>query len=263
MHAENAALRRVQDRRRHQRAVDAAIGDGEGTAGHVVRRDLAVAGAVAEVGDAGLDFSKAETAGVTHHRNDKPLRRADGNPDIIVVLVDDVGAVDFGVHRWKFLKRLDRGQHEHAHEAETGAVGGLEFLPVGTAERHQRGHVDLVEGGQHRRRVLRRLQARGDDLTQLRHRHAFLAGGVFGARLLARHLLCRRGCRAPRGRRALHMGQNIRLGQPAINAGAPDGRRIQIVFLDKPAHGRRQRHVRSSGCRRWSGRGRCRCGRGR
>src|SRR5882762_2102958 len=32
MHAENARLRRVEDRRRHERAVDAAIGDREGAA---------------------------------------------------------------------------------------------------------------------------------------------------------------------------------------------------------------------------------------
>ena len=43
VHAEDAGLRRVEDRRRHQRAVDAAIGDREGAAGEVLDRELPVA----------------------------------------------------------------------------------------------------------------------------------------------------------------------------------------------------------------------------
>ena len=44
VHAEDGALRRVQDRRRQQRAEDAAVGDREGAALQVVDGDLAVAG---------------------------------------------------------------------------------------------------------------------------------------------------------------------------------------------------------------------------
>ena len=43
VHAEDPGLRGVEDRRRHQRAVDAAIGDREGAAGEVLDRQLAVA----------------------------------------------------------------------------------------------------------------------------------------------------------------------------------------------------------------------------
>src|SRR5215210_3842976 len=45
VHAENARLRRVEDRGRHQRAVDAAVGNGEGAALHLVDGELAVTGA--------------------------------------------------------------------------------------------------------------------------------------------------------------------------------------------------------------------------
>ena len=58
VHAEDARLRRVEDRRRHQRAVDAAVGDGERAALHVLDAELAVAGALAEVGDGLLDLGK-------------------------------------------------------------------------------------------------------------------------------------------------------------------------------------------------------------
>src|SRR6267142_2628204 len=47
VHAQNAGLRRVEDRRRHQRAIDAAVGDGEGAALQLVDLELAVAGAAA------------------------------------------------------------------------------------------------------------------------------------------------------------------------------------------------------------------------
>src|SRR6478736_563167 len=48
VHAEDAGLRRVEDWRRHQRAVDAAIRDREGAALHVLDLELTVARAAAE-----------------------------------------------------------------------------------------------------------------------------------------------------------------------------------------------------------------------
>ena len=190
VHAENAGLRRVQDRGRHQRAVNAAVRNGEASARHVIRRDFAVAGAVAKIGDLRLNLGKVHATSIADDRHDKALRRADGDADIVVVLVNDVGAVDLGVDSRELLQRLDRGKNEHAHETEPGSVGRLELLAVIGAHLHHRRHVDLVEGGQHRRRVLGRLEACRDDLAKLRHRHAFLARRVLGTRLLARH-----GCR--------------------------------------------------------------------
>ena len=189
VHAENAGLRRIQDRGRHQRAVNAAVRNGEASASHVIRGYLAVAGAVAEIGDLRFNLGKVHATGIADDRHDKALRRADGDADIVIVLVNDVGAVDLGVDGREFLQRLDRGKNEHAHETKPGSVGGLEFLAVVGAHLHHRRHVDLVEGGQHRRRVLGRLEACRDDLAKLRHRHAFLARRVLCPRLLAR-----RGC---------------------------------------------------------------------
>jgi hypothetical protein len=51
VHAEDAGLRRVEDRRRRQRALDAAIGDREGAAREIVDRQLAVARLAGEGGD--------------------------------------------------------------------------------------------------------------------------------------------------------------------------------------------------------------------
>ena len=130
MHAEDARLRRVQDRRRQQRAVHAAVGDGEGAALHVLDGELAVAGAPAEVGDGLLDLGQRHAVGLAHHRHHQALLGADGDADVVVVLVDDVVAIDLGVDGRDLLQRLDAGLHEEAHEAQLHAVALLEQLLV-------------------------------------------------------------------------------------------------------------------------------------
>ncbi len=102
-------LRRVQDRRRHQRAEDAAVGDGEGAAGQLVDRELAVAGATAELGDLAFDLGEAHAVGIAHHRHHETLLGADRDADVIVVLEDDVVAVDLAVDGRDLLQRLDAG----------------------------------------------------------------------------------------------------------------------------------------------------------
>ena len=39
------------------------------------------------------------------------------------------------------------------------------------------------------------------------------------------------------------MGQNVSLGQPAVDAGPADRSRVQVVFLNKMAYRRRQRVI--------------------
>src|SRR5882757_677030 len=55
VHAEDGALRRVDDRRREERAEGAAVGDGEDATFEVGERDLAFAGALGGVGDFRFD----------------------------------------------------------------------------------------------------------------------------------------------------------------------------------------------------------------
>ena len=97
VHAENAGLRRVEDRRRHQRAIDAAIGDGEGAALHVGDLQLPVTRALAIFGDGLLDAGEGQHVGIAQHRHDQALVGADRHADVVVVLVDDVVAVDLGI----------------------------------------------------------------------------------------------------------------------------------------------------------------------
>ena len=69
---EDAGLRRVQDRRREQRAVDAAVRDRERAALEVVHRDPVLARLLRELADLLLDLGERERVGVA----DAPGRRA-------------------------------------------------------------------------------------------------------------------------------------------------------------------------------------------
>jgi hypothetical protein len=71
--------------------------------------ELAVAGALAEARDRLFDAGERELVGVAHHRHDEALLGADRDADVVVVLVDDVLAVDLGVDRRDILQRLDAG----------------------------------------------------------------------------------------------------------------------------------------------------------
>src|ERR1700680_503912 len=134
MHAEDARLRRVEDRRRHQRAVDAAVRDGEGAALQLLDGELALARLLAELGDRLLDAGEREPVGVAHHRHYETLVAADGDADVVIILVDEVGAVDLGVDRGHVVQRLHHSLDEEAHEAQAHAVLLLEGVLVFRAE---------------------------------------------------------------------------------------------------------------------------------
>src|SRR5579859_5573126 len=184
VHAQDARLRRVQDRGRHERAVDAAVRDGEGAAGQFFHRQLAVARLLAIDADLLLDVGEAHQVRIAHDRHHEAALGADRNTDVVVVLVDQLVARDLGIDRRQFLQGGDAGLHEEGHEAELHAVLLLERVLVLLADRQDRGHVHLVEGGQHGGGVLGFLEPLGDALTQARHPHALLAragAGTAGA----------------------------------------------------------------------------------
>jgi hypothetical protein len=67
---------------------------------------FAVARRPAEPADFLLDVGNAHLVGIAHHRHHQALVGADGDADVAVVLVDDVGAVDLGIDRRDFLERM-------------------------------------------------------------------------------------------------------------------------------------------------------------
>jgi hypothetical protein len=70
---------------------------------------------------------------------------------------------------------VDHGLHEERHEAQLDAVFLHEVVLVFRAERHDRRHVGLVEGGEHRGLVLGGDEALGDLLAERRELAAGLA----------------------------------------------------------------------------------------
>ena len=180
VHPQNPGLRRVQDRGGHQRAVDAAVGDGEAAALHFGHAQLAIAGAKTQLGDLLFNRGKAHLVGVAQHRHHEAGGRADGDPHMDVVLVDHILTVDLGVDLGHFLQRMGAGLDEERHEAEFDPVLFLERILVGGAQVHHAGHVDLIIGGQHGGGVLGVFQAAGDGGAQAGHLDPFLAGGVVG-----------------------------------------------------------------------------------
>ena len=109
--------------------------------------------------------AKTQVVGVAQDRHDKSALGADGNADMVVVLVDDIVTVDFGIDGRDFLQRLDTGLDEEAHQPELGAMLLLELLAVVAPKLHHRTHVHIVERGEHGGVVLRFLQPLGDGLT--------------------------------------------------------------------------------------------------
>ncbi|MNQ57715.1 hypothetical protein D3C85_718820 [compost metagenome] len=258
VHAQDARLRRVQDRRRHQRAVGAAVGDGEGAALHLIHGQGAVTGGLAQGADALFDARQRQGVGVAQDRNHQTLVGADGHADVVVVLVDDVRAVDLGVDGGQLAQGLNHGLGEEGHEAQLHAVALLEDFLVLGAQGHDVGHVHLVEGGQLGGRVLGFLQATGDGLTQARHLHPLFARLV-GARGDRRSSLGRSRSGGADG------GDGVSLGDVALRTRGRQRRRIQVVFRNHALNGRRQvsrsRRLSRAGVGRSSGGRRSRRGR--
>ena len=55
-----------------------------------------------------FDLGDGFLVGVADHGHDQAVRAADGDAHVHEVLVDDVVAVDLGVHGGEFLQRRDR-----------------------------------------------------------------------------------------------------------------------------------------------------------
>ena len=281
VHAQNTRLRGIEDRGRHQRAIDTTIGDGEGAALHVGHRQLPIAGLPAEIADFLFDLGDRHLVGIAHHRNHKALVGADSDADMGVLLVDQVIAIDLGIDRRDFLERMHHGLGEKAHEAQLDAMLLLEQVLVLVAQVHHRLHVHLVEGGQHGGGVLRILEAARNGLAQAGDLHALFARRVIGGNRSARRGrrrrsggLCSRsrsGGRSRRGggRRTGQGREHIFLEHLTRLAGTGNAGGVEIVLVDQLLRrgsrspvGRLDRLGTSSIGGRNFGLGRCRSGSG-
>ena len=84
---------------------------------------------------------------------------------MVIVLVNDIVAVDLGVDRRDILQRLHRSLNEEAHQPELHAVLLLEGVAIVAAKFHYAAHIHVVERGEHGGSVLRLLELLGDGLA--------------------------------------------------------------------------------------------------
>ena len=162
VHPENPGLRRVEDRGREQRAEDAAVGDGEGAAGEIVRRDLAVASPPGQFLDPALQVGQAERVRAPDHRHHEPALGAHRDAEMHLAMVDDVGAVDLGVDHGHIAERPDAGAAEQGHQPQIHAVPVAERFAVAPAGGQEGREIHLVERGEDGRGPLRLHEPLGD-----------------------------------------------------------------------------------------------------
>jgi hypothetical protein len=162
----NSGLREVNDRSTHQTAEDPAVGDGEGTTGHVLNGELVVARLLAEIGNRLLNANHVQALSISNDGGNETLLGSDGNGYVDVVAVDDgvaaVGTLNRSIDSGYVACGEDAGAREGGHETKLDALVLEDLVFVELAELHDGGHVDFVEGGQGGGGVLRLLQALGD-----------------------------------------------------------------------------------------------------
>ena len=229
VHAQDGALRRVDDGGGHHGAEGAAVADGEGAAGHLFHTQLALRGFLAVIGDLLLDLGKAHLISVAQNGHHQAARRTDGDADVKVAVVDDVVAIHRRVEHREFFQRMHRRFDKEAHEAELDAMLFLKTLLEALAHFHDRGHVDLVEGGEDGVARLRLQQALGHAGAQPGHGHALFGAlaKVWRGRRVDRRQGAGRDASGNRyrlcGSSRCGRSQHIAFGDAAVFAGADDG----------------------------------------
>ena len=177
-------------------------------------------------------------------------------------MVNDVAAVDGSVDSREAFQRFGGRFHEEGHEAQAYAVVGLlEQILVLRTQGHDFGHVDFVEGGQHRHVRLCFNQTLGHGGTYAGHRYTLLGAVASGEHWSSGS----RGSSLGRcGSWSVFLGFNssnhIFLGDATVFASAFDGRQVDAVLFSQLTGSRCSDRVFSASSRSGGrGSGGCRC----
>src|SRR5205807_688842 len=118
VHAENSALRRIDDGCREQGTVNAAVADGKGAAAEILRAELVLFGATPKITNRALDFGEAQALGIPQNWNDQAFTSTNRHANVEIIAIDDISATHLGIDRRKLFEGVDAGLHEEGHEAE-------------------------------------------------------------------------------------------------------------------------------------------------
>src|SRR4029077_1787732 len=144
--AENADVGLADDRQTEEAAENAGVGDGESAFLNFFWLELFGAGALGQVVEVALDAEEVFFVGVLDDRNDQAPFEGYGDADIDLLVQDDVGAVERGIHGGEGAQAGYGGFYEEGHEGQLGFVALLEFVLGLGAQRGHFGHVDFVDG---------------------------------------------------------------------------------------------------------------------
>src|SRR5262249_5546463 len=126
-----------------------------------------------EVGDSELNFGETHSLGMAQYRHHQAFAAANRYADVEIIAIDDVATAYFSIHLRNELERIDGGFDKKSHEAELDLILFLKTCPVLFAQRYHRRHIDLVEGGEERCRLLGFHEPLRDTPTHRAHRHGF------------------------------------------------------------------------------------------
>src|SRR5439155_533062 len=141
VHAEDAALGRVEDRRGKERTIASAVRNRERPARELVELERPLARPLGEPGELALDLGETQPVGIAHHRHHQAALGGDRDAHVDAPLVDDVGAANLGVELGNLVERDPAGAGEEAHEPEPHPVAPLEALAVALPDLEHRRHV--------------------------------------------------------------------------------------------------------------------------
>ena len=165
---DDRGLRRVEDGGEALDGVHAEVRDRERAALEVVGAELVVAGAADDVGARGGDLGEREPLGAADDRDDEPLRRGDGDPDVRARVEEDRVLRELGVHLAVPHERLGGDLREDVGDGDANVrVALAQLRDERVRARHVRGRLKLED------RDLPRLgQAPRDRLADVRERNA-------------------------------------------------------------------------------------------
>src|SRR6266704_5442923 len=85
-------------------------------------------------GNSLIDLMYFKLVGITQNRHHQPLVTADGDTDVIKMMIDDIITVDTGIDQRKLLERLDTCLDKKRHEAEGDPVPLQVMLSMAAAQ---------------------------------------------------------------------------------------------------------------------------------
>src|SRR5439155_5151773 len=97
VHAEHAALGRIHNGRGEERAIDAAVADGESAALELIHFQFVLLSAAGEIANGQFDFGEAQALSTAQNRDDQTFAAADRDADVVEIVVHDIGLAHFGI----------------------------------------------------------------------------------------------------------------------------------------------------------------------